>query len=354
MSNDLSQDASKPLTHPWLESTALRALCALWMVVVPAASFFVISDGLLRPEWHDGSLSGKAAIALEFGLLGWFRSVTVGTIALVVGTLVFPKRVQPWPLRLGLYLAAAMATMYALLLAIASVGISIMMSLGMWPIIYGVSRAALKPRNSERSTWWLVAMVSVGVLVGLLLAIGAVPAQAPSSILLILMAGSGPTMSLAIIVMVLRGTTSVSSPPWAPFIPAALFVATWRHGIQRSIEVYNELPTEPIDCYVATAAARGHHRFVQSTVGPFGTPVNTQLRVLKAGEIVLASSLPLIHRALRQVYDRIGPKLAQRLTRPAHADAAYLVLLPVHLLTHAFLKVVLPNSGAKVVSDIYR
>ncbi len=35
-------------------------------------------------------------------------------------------------------------------------------------------------------------------------------------------------------------------------------------------------------------------------------------------------------------------------------DVVYLVLLPIHVATHAILKLILPNNGATAVSDIYR
>ena len=46
---------------------------------------------------------------------------------------------------------------------------------------------------------------------------------------------------------------------------AAAYIAAWRFDILKMYELYAALPpTPPPDCYIASAAARGHPRFVRS------------------------------------------------------------------------------------------
>ncbi|MEK6234867.1 MAG: hypothetical protein N2C14_09155, partial [Planctomycetales bacterium] len=41
-----------------------------------------------------------------------------------------------------------------------------------------------------------------------------------------------------------------------------VYLAAWRQSVQLMLIEYSKLPTEPPGCYVATAAAKGHARFV--------------------------------------------------------------------------------------------
>ena len=76
------------------------------------------------------------------------------------------------------------------------------------------------------------------------------------------------------------------------------------HGM----EYYKSLPLEHPggQCYVVTAAARGHG----SVVGSRGVilldggrmPVNDQMRFLKDGELLLQAASPVCHRLVRVVY----------------------------------------------------
>ncbi|MCA9002167.1 MAG: hypothetical protein KDB61_09600, partial [Planctomycetes bacterium] len=122
----------------------------------------------------------------------------------------------------------------------------------------------------------------------------------------------------------------------------ATYGVAWTVAIRRAIAYYNNLPTEsPGSCYVATAASRGHRRLVRSewVEAETGEPflVNSQLRTLKAGELAIKAVCPRFHRLLRRIYDFMGPPLAQRIRNPWLADLAFIGLVPVTLLTRAFL-----------------
>ncbi len=94
-------------------------------------------------------------------------------------------------------------------------------------------------------------------------------------------------------------------------------------AIMLSLRRYGTLPVTPVgDCYVVTAAGRGHAWFVDAR----------QLIVLKTFELVIQSNFPSIHRWLREVYDIVGPRLARRISNPWVADLAYVSLKPLEWL----------------------
>lgn len=134
---------------------------------------------------------------------------------------------------------------------------------------------------------------------------------------------------------------------------AAAHLAAWRKSMDLAIEAYNQLPTDPPQCYVCTAAARGHARFVKSrpvvvVLDGRAMPVNDQLQTLKAAELALAIAAPRFHRGLRCLYNQVGPPLARRLSNPWSADAAYVSLKPAEWLARFVLRRVLRVDAAQI------
>ena len=121
------------------------------------------------------------------------------------------------------------------------------------------------------------------------------------------------------------------------------FLAACRLSIKMSLSAYSALPTErPSNCYVATAAARGHQRFVGVThLRSDGMPINDQLCRLKAFELMLMALLPRCHRLVRLAYDRIGPSIVSRLTNKTAADLAFISLKPAEWFASITLWIVL-------------
>ena len=107
-----------------------------------------------------------------------------------------------------------------------------------------------------------------------------------------------------------------------------------------AIKLWESLPDqEPSRCFVVSAAAKGHPRLVGSTVDPAaGRPVNVQLLTLQAFEARLARDHARLHRAIRGVYNVVGPAVAGRIrSRPA-ADVVYVILKPAELLGACYLR----------------
>lgn len=138
----------------------------------------------------------------------------------------------------------------------------------------------------------------------------------------------------------------------------AAFLAALRWSVLRSFAEYSKLPLEaPSQCYVATAAARGHRRFVrsESLVAASGDEliVNPQLARLKAAELSVMAISPTVHRIIRYAYDRLGPPLASRLRNPLLADAAYVVLKPAEWCAMFFVKCCLGAEAESAINKLY-
>jgi hypothetical protein len=126
----------------------------------------------------------------------------------------------------------------------------------------------------------------------------------------------------------------------------------WRLAVLRMLQAYAALPPTPPECYIASAAARGHPRLVRSRPAVAGDgrsfPLNRQTQRLKCAELAVQAAWPAGHRFLRRAYDALGPRLARRLRRPLLADAAYLLLKPLEWGSWAVLRAMLPQAGPLV------
>lgn len=94
--------------------------------------------------------------------------------------------------------------------------------------------------------------------------------------------------------------------------------------------------TPPNDCFVVTAAARGHARVVRPIAWEWRrgilVPVNEQLRALRRFEARWREASPRSHSIMRRIYGVVGPVIASRLTSPWSCDVMYLALKPVEIL----------------------
>jgi hypothetical protein len=137
----------------------------------------------------------------------------------------------------------------------------------------------------------------------------------------------------------------------------AAYAYALRFNILKMYELYAALPPQPPDCYIATAAAKGHPGIVgsQSVQLENGKSmrVNRQLQRLKAAEIAIMAVTPTGHRWMRFVYDVLGKKLAAHIQNPLLADVAFLLLIPVEWISFFVLKLFIPEI--QTISDrMYR
>jgi hypothetical protein len=149
---------------------------------------------------------------------------------------------------------------------------------------------------------------------------------------------------------------SFDSGKWSLGIKAGLaawlaaYIAAWRYDILKMFELYSALPTSPPDCYIATAAAQGHPRFVRSREVKLANgkhlQINVQLQRLKCAELAILAVIPPLHTALRKMYDVVGKRLAKGIKYPLLADAAYLMLKPAEWMSFLTLRALVPEIDA--------
>lgn len=138
---------------------------------------------------------------------------------------------------------------------------------------------------------------------------------------------------------------------WVTWI-GCLFAAC-RYAVATSLDEYSKLPLQdPGNCFVATAACRGHRRLVRSerVAGGWLSP---QLQRLKAFEIAMQTVLPSLHRFVRRIYNTVGPWFAQRMTSRWAGDICYFLLKPVEIVAILCLRLLL-GADVHMVDRLYR
>lgn len=232
------------------------------------------------------------------------------------------------------------------------------------------SLLALNAAAEQRRGPWIRVGLTGGVVIALVFSVGYLPIILLSlftSIFLIGLLGLGPYAALAAYSRASKRYAQEAPPPDSKeadaeglaYVPWTLWSMLALGGgalcVQRMNALWAALPVHDPNCFVATAAARGPRWLVRGRPVRFETgriiPVTRQLRTLKAGELVLATLLPRAHRALRWVYDRVGPFLAARLG-PGSATLAWAMLLPLQVITEVALRALF-RSAPRLIARTY-
>ncbi len=129
-------------------------------------------------------------------------------------------------------------------------------------------------------------------------------------------------------------------------------------ALERMNDLYAKLPERVSsgDCYLATVAARGDRRVTRARSIRLRDGrtllVSRQLRRFKAFEIVLMAVAPGVHRALRAVYNRVGPPLAARMG-PRAATVLHVLFKPLEAAIAVLLRGLFRNPDA-LLESTYR
>jgi hypothetical protein len=333
-------------SYPFTELQAVAM--AGYGVILPAACFALSATGTpWGPEWQDGSRSAYLGLMLS-GKCGWpFVPLLLFSMASLMGVLWDPERAARtgWQ-RLGVCTGVAMAVQFvAMQAAVMSTWRSLIVQcLAVFAaVVVGVPAIAL---SLEVLTASRAAAKGWARVMAWLLVVGATAPVVPALF-------AAPALAAWAYLSACRWMWDVrcddarrAREAGAP-VPArrrdawgllaalvawpAAYVLAWRTAYGQAVAVYQALPTANPDCYIATAAARGHGWVVRSR--PVATPCgdfrcNRQLRVLKCAEVAVKVAWPGGHRLVRAAYDRIGPVLVRRMKWRWTADLAYLLLKP--------------------------
>lgn len=348
---------------PLLDKTWKFFIFGFFVIAAPIFNFTVIE--VLEPEWQDGQLSSYINLFLSPKASLWFFPLLAYAVISYILLLQNSENyAKSFYIRLGIYTGTVLALQYSLL---AMAGLDSPANFFYILLIY------LAPLLFARFHRWLTSKWKVlwvnGVLIGLgLIAFIAamIVMDSPGSpfVLLLMIAGvSAPFWSFLIALQASRWLwkyyeTRFTLPRgFGIFAWLTVYMLALRFDIVKMFELYNALPTEPPNCYIATAAAKGHPRFVgsQEVILANGKSmwVNRQLQRLKAVEIAWVGASGSSHRMMRRVYDILGKRLAKRIQNPILADIAYLLLIPIESVSFFVLQWIVPEI--KILSErLYR
>jgi MFS family permease len=361
--------STPPLPVP--QSIFWRIAQGFVVTVLTLAAFTVVS--ILKPEWQDGKFSSYVALMLSPDASWIFAPLLGYSVLSLLFLLAAPLRwAQVFWVRLGIYTGVLLALQFTILALIALENLA-WLGLLVWVapfIVWPILRSVAKKIDVK---WMVLGVLAVATLlfVGYLLVeairnLSFFPAYAftgPFLFLIGFLIASAPFWSLLIMgttgYRLLRHYETRFTLLCGVGLLAWLggFAATWSLSIMRTLQLYSELPTQPPDCYIATAAANGHARFVGSRdvtlPGGARMRVNAQLQRLKCAELALKAVSPRLHGVLRKLYDTLGRPIARRMKNPFVADAAYLLLKPFELISIFVLRWIAPEVNI-LAQKIYR
>ena len=364
------------LTFPGSRSIYGRVLYVLFLVAVPALLILPLTP---QPEWQSDAWADYAALMLAQTVDG-FAPLWVATgLALAACLLWQGGRARSALVRWMIYLGSVLHVQ----IAVCWLLVHLDMIFGLWPITFtglfvgGIIASSLGGVWS-RGRWsqWRIGplglrqvanLVTAGLILAAVLILAGAVDQANELVLLI---GIGSVVA-TLFWLPVWAALGWSHLSWQLLTfggglrryslaklllavsLAAGYMALWRIAMARALAEYALLPVDPpADCYVSTAAARGHRALVRSAAYrlPRGETlwINQQMLWLKAAEVVLRAALPGVHRKCRAVYNGLGPPLARRLNSPWRADAAYLMLKPVEWAARLLLRLLVRGADEAV------
>ncbi len=340
---------SRPsISLPFPEAVWGRVAYAVYIIALTSAAFWTM--GGLKPEWQSGKLSDYIALFLMpeaslvfFFLLGY-------SVICYLFLLIAPVRFsQIFLIRFGIYTGTLLALQYSILSVpvLLNTGIgAVFLVVWIFPLVVPViHRWAVARWTAATITNILFVLIAVALVGGIWIGGGIF-------FLLAALTMATPFWSFLI---ALRATlwllknyeTSLTLPRGLELAAwLAAYAFAWRFDILKMYELYAALPTQPPgNCYIATAAARGHPRFVQSwtvrRADGRSMQVNVQLQRLKCAELALMAVSPRLHKSLRQIYDIVGKQLARRIQNPWLADITYFLLKPCEWFAEFLLKIMI-------------
>ena len=345
------REAQEPsVSLPFPASGWGRILYGLFITLLPAFSF--AATALIKPEWQNGQLGSYIILLLFPKASLWFLPLLAYSIICYLLLLLAPARYAPaFVVRAGIYTGVLLALHYSILALIYALDSDAYIIALIWafPVLPS-------PVYNWATAKWAVAKVNKVlflVLAGVLL-IGTLISK--GSIFVLILIGLMMAAPFWSFLMALRAAVwlyktqetrltlqrGVGFTAWL-----AVYAAAWRYDILKMYELYAQLPPQPPECYIATAAARGHPRFVGARTVQLADgksmQVNGQLQLLKCAELALLAIHPSLHRSLRKMYDIAGKWLARRIQNPFLADVAYLLLKPWEWSVKSMLRLIVPE-----------
>lgn len=349
-----------PVSLPFPTTWWGRVFYALFITLLPIFSFW--ATDLLKPEWQNGQLGSYIILLLfpEASLL-FFPLLIYSVICYLLLMLRPTHFARAFVIRAGVYTGVLLALHYSIVVLVYAFDsyAYIVALIWIFPLVFS-------PLYRWAASKWTAASVNTVLFI-----------LVSGALLIVTLLTRGNTLVLVFVALIMAAPfwsflIALRAAVWlyknyeATFTLShglgltawfGVYAAAWRYDILKMYELYAALPPQPPpDCYIATAAAHGHPRFVRvwAVQRADGKPmqVNRQLQLLKCAEFALMAIYPRWHKRLRRVYDLIGKFLARKIQNPFLADMAYLCLKPLEWLAGIILKLIIPEIDL-ISSKIY-
>ena len=360
-----SDDSLKKKVLPIVPETIYgRLLYAYCMIAAPLFAFIFSYDSTIGPEWQNGKFQAYPEILLSGEVNFYFYPFVLFSVICLILLLLVPERFAFKSIvRFGIYSGAILVGHYIFLLIISGYIFIVLIS-GIPAIIVGYALVKWAEHliyewGSMRFWLRLGGLLGTSVLIlgslSFFFNLGFVYSKMASVLFGLWMIGLVLIVPLTGRLCYRLWKQHEAPELWTAYSKLGLgiwltaYFVQWSSAFFRAGQIYNNLPTEQPDCYIATAAAKGHPRLVGSTqVGPIR--LNRQLQTLKAAEILLVATHPNFHLWLRRWYDIYGRYLATKITHPLLADFAYLTLKPFEWMGCLALFLLIPDAGQHINS----
>lgn len=369
--SEIQQDQTDPTRPPWSRVTKLLFMMA--GVFIPAFCF--LCGFPETPDWRSGNLGDYAQLLLNRpSCVPQYPFLLYSMVCLTLLVRDRAKWSKTFLVRLGIYGGALIALEHWILFGFAFafslkvpvifmfIGMAVGASLFGALLVLVLWVFAAIDRNLRRSTPFVAVGVTVAIAVALvdwLIYRDSFPQHIIGMCFFPLVLstpfafGAYSIVSLDLLRHQGTGRFRFSLAQLFGVVTwLAAHFGAWRASVDWMLIEYAKLPsTPPEDCYVCTAAARGHGWLTQTERCRY--PVSDQMRRLKAVELILRHTSPRLHRTCRAIYDRTGPALAARLVHPWLADIAYLSLKPLEWSCWIVLRGLLPKSSVEAIRGFY-
>jgi len=327
---------------------------AAFLLVIPAFSFWAVQA--LKPEWQSGDREAYLTLLLQAEALVIFLFLLAYSILCYTLLLLNADRYAKFfAVRFGIYTGVLLALQYTILLGMylftnaRSLAILLVWFFPLYfPRLYRLGIAQWIKRFIR--PWMIAVMLIAYIVIAYFIQEQAI---LPVFLALLGIIASAPFWSLLIAIQasvwLFKYHEANFNLPRGLGVTAwvAAYIAAWRYDILKMYEMYAELPLVPPNCYIATAAARGHRRLVGSRTVHLASGqsmrVNRQLQIFKFTELALLAVSPGFHKVMRRMYDSMGRPLARTIRHPLVADAAYLLLKPFEWVAGYILKRLIPE-----------
>lgn len=386
-------------------------------VIGPIACFAMAWSGMnarVDPLWQSGELDTYVTLMLEPKALLPFMPLLIYSLLSLAACCVRPELGRRTLVRLGVYTGGLLSAQYLFFVVFATSFFTFSAALLVGPglALLTFLGAKLMPRARRIAIWQIMLLTTVVAVVAAVVSANraALTEAGPRSAL---QAAAGFLFAMVIAVPILNCLTYVRaafallrSPALATtplrdfrsvlalaFGWLVAFGTSWKFSLDAMLAEYARLPTTPPNCYVSSAAACGHRRFVgvenfeaaaEERSGALGRqglrslfngepgsvhgaaregravcdlqnafPVNDQMCRLKFLELALAAMSPRVHRIVRRAYNAFGPQAAAICRSSVWlADASYVAFKPLEWL--AELIRVVAGVSALEVRGLYR